>query len=51
MSNRKTGRDSDSGKLPIKQFAAPDDAAFGLWRDRQRDGLEYQVEVRAEWDA
>lgn len=34
-----------------RQFTAPDDAAFGLWRDRQRDGLEYQVELRAEWDA
>lgn len=23
--------------------------AFGLWRDRKVDGLEYQEQVRSEW--
>ena len=27
-----------------------DDDAFGLWKARQKDGLEYQESVRAEWD-
>jgi metal-responsive CopG/Arc/MetJ family transcriptional regulator len=26
------------------------DAAFGLWKDREIDGLEYQKKMRAEWD-
>jgi metal-responsive CopG/Arc/MetJ family transcriptional regulator len=26
------------------------DAAFGLWGDRETDGLEYQRATRAEWD-
>ena len=25
------------------------DAAFGLWGDRETDGLEYQRATRAEW--
>ena len=27
----------------------PEDAAFGLWKDRARDGLDYQQKIRAEW--
>lgn len=26
-----------------------DDSAFGLWKDRVEDGLEYQQRIRAEW--
>lgn len=26
------------------------DAAFGLWADRQEDGLAYQERLRKEWD-
>lgn len=29
--------------------SAPD-AAFGLWRDRPIDGVQYQESVRSEWD-
>lgn len=25
------------------------DAAFGLWRDREEDGLAYQERLREEW--
>lgn len=25
------------------------EAAFGLWRDRKIDGLDYQRQVRSEW--
>lgn len=28
----------------------PRDAAFGLWKDRKIDGVEYQRKLRAEWD-
>jgi len=27
-----------------------EDAAFGLWRDRQEDGLAYQARIRSDWD-
>jgi hypothetical protein len=26
------------------------DAAFGLWRGRKEDGLEYERRIRREWD-
>jgi metal-responsive CopG/Arc/MetJ family transcriptional regulator len=26
------------------------DAAFGIWKDREFDGLGYQKNIRAEWD-
>lgn len=26
------------------------DAAFGMWRDRQEDGLAYQERMRSDWD-
>ena len=26
------------------------DAAFGMWKDRQIDGQEYQDRIRSEWD-
>lgn len=26
------------------------DEAFGLWKDRAEDGLDYQSRLRAEWD-
>ena len=26
------------------------DAAFGLWADREEDGLAYQERLRSEWD-
>jgi metal-responsive CopG/Arc/MetJ family transcriptional regulator len=33
---------------PHKQPASR--AAFGLWKDRDDDGLAYQERMRAEWD-
>ena len=32
-----------------RRTPAPLDEAFGLWRDRKVDGLEYQDKVRSEW--
>ncbi|MCB9666046.1 MAG: ribbon-helix-helix protein, CopG family [Alphaproteobacteria bacterium] len=32
------------------QVRAAADAAFGLWRDREVDGLAEQERLRAEWD-
>ncbi len=32
-----------------KTQSSDGDAAFGLWRDRNEDGLDYQSRVRAEW--
>jgi metal-responsive CopG/Arc/MetJ family transcriptional regulator len=32
-----------------KRRGSPDDDAFGLWGDRQVDGLIYQKKLRAEW--
>lgn len=26
------------------------DAAFGIWKDKVEDGVEYQRRLRAEWD-
>jgi predicted transcriptional regulator len=35
----------------LRHKAVPQaEAAFGLWRQRQKDGLRYQTEVRGEWD-
>ena len=32
-----------------RQKVSPRDRAFGLWRERNIDGLEYQEEIRKEW--
>ncbi|HZC17512.1 MAG TPA: CopG family transcriptional regulator [Caulobacteraceae bacterium] len=32
-----------------KSASGSADAAFGLWRDRMVDGLDYQRQVRSEW--
>jgi predicted transcriptional regulator len=29
--------------------APPEDTAFGLWKDRDEDGLRYQERLRSEW--
>ena len=29
--------------------APPDDDLFGIWRDSQVDGLEYEEQLRREW--
>jgi len=29
--------------------AAP--SAFGIWKDRPKDGLQYEQEIRDEWEA
>lgn len=33
-----------------RQAAGGREAAFGLWRDRQIDGLAWQQRLRGEWD-
>lgn len=36
----------------LHQKAAPcAEAAFGLWRQRQTDGINYQDELRQEWES
>ena len=32
------------------EFKSALDAAFGMWKDRDIDGVEYQRKLRAEWD-
>jgi metal-responsive CopG/Arc/MetJ family transcriptional regulator len=32
-----------------KTYKAQIDTAFGLWRDRAEDGVDYQRRVRSEW--
>ena len=27
----------------------PDKAAFGIWKEKKAEGLEYQKELRSEW--
>ena len=31
--------------------APPDEALFGLWRGRDREGLAYEDAIRAEWES
>jgi len=33
----------------IKKNQAPDNRAFGIWKNNQSDGLVYQERVRSEW--
>ena len=32
------------------EFLSALDAAFGMWKDRDIDSVEYQRKLRAEWD-
>ncbi|WP_058553637.1 CopG family transcriptional regulator [Thiohalocapsa sp. ML1] len=35
----------------LRRFEAPaDDAAFGIWRQHDEDGLAYQERVRSDWE-
>jgi hypothetical protein len=34
-----------------QQAARGRESAFGIWRDRAVDGVEWQTRARAEWDA
>ena len=35
----------------LRKYPSPDrDAAFGIWRGRDLDGLVYQHAIRREWD-
>jgi metal-responsive CopG/Arc/MetJ family transcriptional regulator len=36
--------------LASRQPDAASDRAFGIWRERGQDGLDYQERVRREWD-
>lgn len=31
--------------------AQPGTSAFGIWKERNKDGLRYQDELRQEWDS
>jgi len=48
VSRAKIIREAVSAFL-TKSTAASADEAFGLWRDRNIDGLDYQRQVRSEW--
>jgi Arc/MetJ-type ribon-helix-helix transcriptional regulator len=39
---------SDHDRLAERRRAL--DAAFGMWKDRGMDAVEYQRQLRAEWD-
>jgi metal-responsive CopG/Arc/MetJ family transcriptional regulator len=46
-------REAVSAYVEANSKAARDaaiDAVFGMWKDRNIDGLEYQRKIRAEWD-
>jgi metal-responsive CopG/Arc/MetJ family transcriptional regulator len=47
MSRAEAIRQAIALYLEMKKTEAPD--AFGLWKDRQVDGLAYQNQVRSEW--
>ena len=42
-------RDAISSYLEQKAISSSD-AAFGIWKGRKKDGLNYQKEMRAEWE-
>ena len=31
------------------RVVSSDEAAFGIWKEKKADGLEYQAEVRSDW--
>lgn len=31
------------------RVVSSDEAAFGIWKEKKVDGLEYQAEVRSDW--
>ena len=35
--------------LYLEQQGGPEDAAYGLWKDRGIDGVAYQQALRREW--
>ena len=43
-------REAISEFLRAKSIPAAD-AAFGLWKHRKKDGLEYQADLRREWES
>lgn len=42
-------REAISLYLDQQEPSSPE-AAFGLWKDRKIDGLNYQAEARSDWD-
>jgi metal-responsive CopG/Arc/MetJ family transcriptional regulator len=38
------------GKKSDEEFERALSAVFGMWKDRGIDGVEYQRQLRAEWD-
>ena len=41
-------REAIADFLKVKSLP-PSEAAFGIWKNRKMDGLEYQNELREEW--
>ena len=33
----------------LQRYQVPDDDAFGAWKNKQQDGLNYQQKLRDEW--
>ena len=42
-------REAIADFLKVKSLP-PSEAAFGIWKNRKMDGLEYQNELREEWE-
>jgi predicted transcriptional regulator len=42
-------REAISAYLRLKSMP-PAEAAFGLWKAKATDGVQYQAELRQEWD-
>ena len=42
-------REAIADFLKVKSLP-PAEAAFGIWKNRKMDGLEYQNELREEWE-
>jgi len=42
-------REAIADFLKVKSLP-PSEAAFGIWKNRKKDGVEYQIELREEWE-
>jgi predicted transcriptional regulator len=42
-------REAIADFLKVKSLP-PSEAAFGIWKNRKMDGVEYQNELREEWE-
>jgi len=42
-------REAIQAYITQHEFASTQQDVFGLWRERQTDGLDYQERLRSEW--